>query len=134
MLHPSLFETVALLPSPLLFLSPFVFFCLGSKPGSHRLLMPWRSRRELPEGLTVRRRRRRGHGLASWQVWWGLRKAGSGRWLNWRQGRRRRQAAVRCGHELIGQTAASWGVERRLLAWIQIYQGGRRSGGARRGW
>jgi hypothetical protein len=41
---------------------------------------------------------------------------------------------VRRRHELIGQNAASGGAERRLLARIQIYQGGRRAGGARRGW
>ena len=41
---------------------------------------------------------------------------------------------MRRRHELIGQIAASGSGERRLLARIQIYQGGRRAGGARRGW
>ena len=41
---------------------------------------------------------------------------------------------MRRRHELIRQVAASEGGERRLLARIQIYQGGRRAGGARRGW
>ena len=106
MLQPPLLETIALLPSLLFLLFPFLFLRLCYEVSSHGLLgdlLPRRGRGELPMRLGLRMMRLRRtlsqrctgrRRLLRWCQTWG-------RLLGMGHGRRRWQAAVRRGHGLV---------------------------------